>query len=423
MLHMDGLLGPGVLHNLVGSVELPTGATRHDVERALDRLGVRHPALTATLTGDVLGKNQMTGQRGIEVRPATGAPPDDLDSQLARLRHLRLDRSTQARAIAELAETERGGSLVLAVDHLVCDAAARELVLRDLAALLATGEFAADTRPHPEDYETYCQEQDRALSQEQVRRKEIDRWQRALDGCQPLTSLTPEGPDSGPGEASCWEITEAGPTLHDTFRVLARTTATSPFVVGAALYAVALWIRTGVRSSALITPVSTRRAPRHERLVTNLVNERLIPYHVVPEQDFTTLAQTIGRSFLLALRGSSLAIPDLVATVDGYREVLQAPGCAYVQLQVSVGEEEQAFPPAGERTWPWGAPYAPPTGITCTVFRVNTSPLGARLNTFHGGPVGQGAAVAALMRDVMRLARLAAFDPGTPISRLAAAPS
>ncbi|RSM50877.1 hypothetical protein DMA12_01685 [Amycolatopsis balhimycina DSM 5908] len=421
MLHMDGLLGPGILHNLVGSVELPPGTTRHAVEQALDRLGERNPALTATLTGDLPGKNQRTGQQAIEVQTATGASPEDAGSLTARLRHLRLDRSTQARAVAELGETGGGGRLVLAVDHLVCDAAARELVVRDLTALLTTGAFAADPRPRPPDYRTYCLEQARALSEERTRLREIERWKRALDGCRPLPRLTTGGPDDGPLAAWCWEITEAGPALHSTIRGLARTTATSPFVVGAALYAVAIWSRTGIRSSALVTPVSTRRAPEHERLISNLVNERLVPYRVVPERDFTALAQSIGTSFLSALRSSSLAIPDLVAAVDGYRELLQTPGCAYVQLQVSASEGTEPVPPAGQRTWPWGVPYAPPTGITCTVFRVNTSPAGARLSAFHGGPAGQGAAVAALMKDVVRLATSVACDPGAPIGRLAAA--
>ncbi|WP_328472990.1 condensation domain-containing protein [Streptomyces sp. NBC_00448] len=419
MLHMDRLLGPGILHNLVASLEVPRGTTNRTVRHAVERLAERNPALTATLAEGAHGTRQQTGRRDVEVHSFAPSSGGDIESRLDRLRHLRLDRSTGARATVRRHTDGAGDRLILAVDHLVCDAAARELVVRDTSSLLTGGGPAADAHTAPQAYAAYCREQEAALADGQVRRREIERWKCALRGCRPLTGLGSKAAADAPREARCWEIHEPGPALHDALRHLAAATATSPFVVGAALYATALWARTGVRSSALVTPVSTRRAPEHQRLVTNLVNERPVPYRIVPDEGFTVLAQRLGGSFLSALRGASLAIPDLVATVDGYRELLHAPDCAYVQLQVSLGSAAPSDLPAGERSWPWGAPYAAPTGITCTVFRVNASPRGARLSTFHGGPTGQGTAVAAISKDVIRLAGLAAGDPRTPVGRLA----
>ncbi|MDH6139343.1 hypothetical protein P3T35_001343 [Kitasatospora sp. GP30] len=415
MLHLDRLLGPGILHNVVGAVPLAPDTTRDAVEAALHRLAERHQALRTVLADE---STQLTADLPIPLTDAADAPGAP-DARPAQLEQLRLDRQGAARAVAEL--DRAGGRVLLALDHLIADGPARALVLGELAALLA----GADPGGEPAlGFAAYCREQHRVLTADGAFEREIERWKRALDGIGPITGLsrssdgTAPPPQPGVHEAWCWERTLPGGEPHRALAALVESTRTSLFTVTAALYATALWRWTGCADGVLFTPVSNRHTPQREALVANLVNERPVPYRIRPGVTVTGLAQQLGTGFLTAMRGSLPALPDLVDRVAPCRAVLHTPGCDYVQLQVTADDVPGRPAAAGERVWRWGD-YRPSGDITTTVYRVATGAHATRLTTFHGGPAGRGGVAPAIAADIAELARRAAADPGAEVGRLA----
>ncbi|MEV5533697.1 condensation domain-containing protein [Streptomyces prunicolor] len=418
MMYMDRLLGPGILHNITATLDLPTGTTRALVVQALRRLSDWHQGLLAIVDGPN-GGTQRIGRREIEVLDPPAEVLGDSEVQLARLRHLRLNRNNEPRVRAEFSESGTGNpQLALALDHLTADGTSRTVVMRDLAALLdPSGARLVRPSPIPQPFADYCREQERTMIAEGTRRRELERWKRALDGVAPLTGLTPKGSRNRPLEARVWQTCLSGREMYDTLHALVDSTRTTAFVVASTLYSLVLWRRTNAQSSALVTPVPTRSTTLTQNLVANMAVERPVPYRIEPAADFNTLAQSVGNNFLGSMRGSRVATPDLAEEIDEFRALFQSPDCEYLQLQVEVAGPDRELPPPGEQSNPW-APYQPPTDITCTVLRVITAPHGTLLTTFYGGPTGVGETVNALTRDFVRLARLVVRNPRTPVWQL-----
>jgi hypothetical protein len=369
VLYLDRLLGPGIQHNLNAELPVPD-RTPEEIAGALTALSTAHPALRSLITGPDQRQQRLAG-------PAITLAEAGSGDRHHALRNRRLDRRSEARACAELLPNER---LLVAFDHMICDGSARNILSRDLQMLLdQPGAAPAVTRDGSCTLERYCREQELKLVD--LRSVECRRWRDALADTQPVTGLSerPESPKTAEWTSVAWTDTWSnGRPLQ-----AATQLAASAFAVAGAALALVLWRRTGVADSAFVTPVSTRRSPMVAGLVSNLVNERPVIYHVDPAQPLGVLVDGLGRSLLRAVRDSWVAWPELIDTVAPFRALFHTPEAEYIQLQVMICD--QVPNAAGQQVL---GPYQPTADLTCTTLRLYLAPDATAVGAFYGGPVG-----------------------------------
>jgi len=416
MLYMESVLGISVLRNVLVELPLARHVEYNIVERALAQISHTHEALRAAQPNP---RNMELSITDALIALDPHSMSDGLDDCRLRLRLRRDGRHVGPRGYSEIHQGEGGRALLLAAfDHLVCDGGSREILLRDLIHLTSGLEITGSGLT----LQQYCLEQRQLLANRDTLAAEGHAWSKALAGTTPLTGLA-----SHIGDRSTWRAIQSlgfwpGATAYRTVRHLVAATRSTPFAVVAALLTVVIWQRTGIRSSALVTPISNRRSAAQKNLVGNLVNERPISYRLTPDMPLKELIQNLGQSSLEAMRCSLAPIPYLVQQVPEFQSFFGASGSDYVQLQVTLADHGAPGEPssrAGFGPELDSGPYLPTEDVTCTVIRVSITPSGLGISVFHGGPSGgAGAMIATAMTLADLITGAESHHPDMILSRL-----
>lgn len=420
MLHLDRVLGPGIQHNLIAELQVPPDRTPHQIEAALEQLGTWHPALLAQVCSDD-PERQHIGSEPIALEHVLRVRSDGVGGRRDILRARRLDRTKEARACAELHRPQGDGParLLLAFDHMVCDGQARATLLRDLALLFDGGAVPTrgEGRSGRSALECYCTAQEQQITSGDVHARESANWSRTLDGCTPPSGLSNCRNAEDPWRAAVWQGEWFDGRPHRSVTRLHASYGSTAFVAVSAMLALALWRRTDITASALITPISTRRSPEFADLVTNMISERPIAYRIDPTASVSSLVRQIGGNCLRAIKDSRLAIPDISSRVPGFGAFFDSPGGEYIQIQVELGEGNSEA--TGHDRWTPAGLYSPDGDATCTTVRVHVAPDATRVRAFYGGPTGGGGWVPELAQDLVKLLSAVNADPEIRIGQLA----
>jgi hypothetical protein len=416
MLYLEKVFGGTVLRNVLTEIPLPSGVDHSTAASALRELGHMHAALRTTLAGDT-GQLQVTDTPITLDPPHAGVPPLLDDCRLA-LRLRNPGRHTGPRAYSEIHTTDNGRRILLsAFDHLICDGTARKILIRHLAELIS------GLRPEKSrlTLDQHCAEQSRTLADEGEDALESDAWRRMLRTTVPLAGLVARRDDPEAWRAVQIKSVRRTPLAYRSTRSLMKGTRSTAFTVIAGLLAAALWRRTGIPASAIVTPISNRRSARENDLVTTMVNERPIPYSINPEAPLENLISEVRRNSFTAMKYSRSPIPVLAGEVPEFHAMFGSPGTDYLQLQVTLANVDP--PHTGGAVTGFhpdldAGPYRPASDTTCTVMRVSITPSTLTIGIFYAGPANGRHAMREIACDLTRLIPHAGDRLAAPVAAI-----
>ncbi|MFI7337028.1 condensation domain-containing protein [Streptomyces sp. NPDC050085] len=415
-LHLAKVFGSAVQRNVLIEVPLPRRLDRDRIRSALVQLSEIHPALRYALSPNDSSR-QYISDRPLSLDPAHDGKIPEVDACRLALRLRSPGRDNGPRGYAEIHHAEDGRpTLLAAFDHLICDGASRDILIRHIIELTS----GLDIPTPAVTLKKYCTDRISVYTQERTGEQECNSWSRLLQNVRPLTGLHESMLSAAPARqgSATWKSS----AIYPAVRALVSETRSTPFAVVAGLLAIAIWRRTRIESSALVTPISNRRTAPLENLVANLVNERPIPYRVKPEMTPKRVIELIQQNTYSAMQNSQVSIPTLGERVPEFSDFFDGNGVNYLQLQVTSAERDDP----GFRDVQDGfgidvdaGIYQPSSSVTCTIMRVHIMPSAVRIGTFHGGSLGGHEVAKHLSEELKDLMEMSIEQANRPLSSYA----
>ena len=335
---LDQLEPGSYLDNMFRAIRLTGALDRKALERALQELARRHPALRTRFPSEggeprqvidpelpgILSLVDLTGlaeeeilPRAIELAGEESRQPFDLArGPLFRARLLRLGPQDHA--------------LLLCLHHIVSDGWSQGLLLRELTALYRAYVVGTpgNTPSLPEPkvrYVDFARWQTERLKGEALE-QELAFWRERLEGAPPVLELPTDHPRrhmaTPRGDAVTFEVPGA---IAARFKALAQAEGATPFMALLTLFDVLLFRYTGQGDFLVGVPVANRNRTEFEGVVGCFASTLLIRAEVRRGLSFRELLARVKREALAVFAHSDLPFEKLVAEVQPDRNLSHNP--------------------------------------------------------------------------------------------------
>ena len=335
---LDQLEPGSYLDNMFRAIRLTGALDRKALERALQELARRHPALRTRFPSEggaprqvidpelpgVLSLVDLTGLAGEEILPRaielageeSRQPFDLARGPLFRARLLRMGVNDHA--------------LLLCVHHIVSDGWSQGLLLRELTALYRA--YVAGTPgntpslPEPKvRYVDFARWQTERLQGEALA-QELAFWRERLEGAPPVLELPTDHPRrhmaTPRGDAVTFEVPGA---IAARFKALAQAEGATPFMALLTLFDVLLFRYTGQGDFLVGVPVANRNRTEFEGVVGCFASTLLVRAEVRRGLSFRELLARVKGEALAVFAHSDLPFEKLVAEVQPDRNLSHNP--------------------------------------------------------------------------------------------------
>jgi amino acid adenylation domain-containing protein len=333
-------LEPGPLYNMPVAARLTGAVNAAALAAALARIVGRHEALR-TCFHDASGGPVQVALAAAAAVPAL--PEIDLVALPAARRRRAAERlaGDEARRPFDLGSgrllraallrlAPRESWLLLAVHHIAADGWSMGVLLAELAALYAaaSGGGPAALPALRVQYADFAVWQRRWLAGERLAR-ELEHWQRRLDGAPAALELPADRPrrPAGPARGGQQDLGLA-PAVWGELAALARRRGWTPFMALLAAFAAVLARWSGHRESRDVvvgTPIANRNRLETERLIGFFANTLALRLDLAGDPDFGAMADRARAVCLAAYVHQDLPFEKLVAELAPRRQAAGTP--------------------------------------------------------------------------------------------------
>ncbi|GFJ76302.1 condensation domain-containing protein [Phytohabitans houttuyneae] len=320
-------------------VRVPGGLDPAALRAALDHLAARHEVLRSTFHAgpDGTPRLRLVAHASVpvsEVEATEEGAREVISAALAQPFDL-----TRAPLLRAMLVHLSGGDhvLVLAVHHLVADGWSADLLLSELAELLAGGRPAAAPALRYADYAAW--QRQRAGS------GDLAYWRERLAGLPPLDLPTDRPRPDPPTYGGATHAFRIGGALRDRLAALARERGATLYMALLAGFQAVLGRYSGQDDFAVGSPVAGRHLPELEPIVGLFVNTLVMRADLSGGPSFAELLDRTRRSALDAYDRAEVPFERLVSELRVDRDVRRSPLFQVVFAFQNYGRGSTAFAP------------------------------------------------------------------------------
>lgn len=328
------------LYNLPMAVRLTGPFDDNAYEQALQALAQRHETLRTTFPAvdgqptRVIAPTGSIRVKRVDLRMFQQAQQQDVLQRLMRdeARHrFDLAKGPLARcAIYRLTDTER--VVLLTLHHIISDGWSMNVIQRDLALLYEeaikqphVGNKATSLPPLPIQYSDFAAWQQKQLASE-TWEKDLAYWRQRLGNTPPALDVPSDRPRPNQPNYEGATVSFRWPAeLMAKIRELARTEATTPFVVVLAVFKVMLSRYCRQKDVTVGTALANRNAQELEGLIGYFINTLAIRTDLSDNLTVRQLVHRVKENVLGAQAHAAVPFEKLIAILEPQRQLNQSP--------------------------------------------------------------------------------------------------
>jgi hypothetical protein len=328
---LEQLEGANAAYNVRLPVRLNGALNLERLQAAVNLLVERHESLRtrfAVLHGEPIQRIDDQGGVEITVLDMPGATADAIRTRLGRLANWNFDiEKGPLLQVFVIRETAQRHTLLLLTHHMISDAWSSGVLFRDLMKFYAA--LGRGSRPGlpelPVQYADYAVWQRDWLAGPELQRQ-LEYWQRALQGAAPLLELPTDRPRPARQtyRGSRWAL-HVDSALLQALRALAVGQSATLYMVLLSAFYILLSRYAGQRDVVVGSPIAGRQRTELENLVGFFANTLALRADCDPQLSFNEFLQQVRQLSLESFAHQDLPFERLVEALQPARRLSHAP--------------------------------------------------------------------------------------------------